>query len=90
MDFSATFTWRLFIPHPRIAGEQAGRVQDDLYHFKQKDSNISFHRITVVLYVYMHPMKTALGNHLFPYFTSHSFGEKKGKETHRDIATVGI
>lgn len=35
-------------------------------------------------------MKTALGNHLFPYFTSHSFGEKKGKETHRDIATVGI
>jgi len=35
-------------------------------------------------------MKTALGNHLFPYFTSHSFDEKKGKETRRDIATVGI
>lgn len=34
MDFNATFTLRLFIRHPRIAGRQAEEEQDDLYHFK--------------------------------------------------------
>lgn len=88
MDFNATFTRRLFIPHPRIAGKQAEKEQDDLYHFKQKNSNISVN--CLALAVCLCACHTNNFRRSLTFIFHITFLDEKKTETCEDIATVGI
>lgn len=88
MDFNATFTRRLFIPHPRIAGKQAEKEQDDLYHFKQKNSNISVNCLALAVCLYACHTNNFRRSLTFIFHIT--FLDEKKTETCGDIATVGI
>lgn len=90
MDFNATFTLRPFILRPRIAGRQAEKEQNDLYHFKQSDSNISFNRLAVVLHVYMHPIKKQFQEIIYYRVSDHMPLMRNKSESHLYIATAGV